>query len=76
MNQIINSSESTVDPLEIGSSVSNLGFDEFSVGDSSVVNTTVGVGDAGEVGDGCGEILFLLIVLFSKFGFFVINGGS
>jgi len=44
-NEVIDCLESTSDPLEIGSSISDLSLNILSVGDSSVIDTTVGVGN-------------------------------
>jgi hypothetical protein len=49
LNQIVNGVKSASDPFKVGSGVSNLALDEFSLSNSLVINTTVGGGDTSEV---------------------------
>ena len=62
-SKLVDGVEPAGDPLEVGGGVGDLGLDELPVGDGVVVDPAVGVGDAGEVADGGGEVFFLLIVL-------------
>lgn len=54
--------ESVVDEIDIVGGVNDLLLNKFSVGNSSIVDTTVGVHDGGEVTDSLGEGGFGFIV--------------
>merc|ERR1739848_293257 len=54
--------ESVVDEINVVGGVDNFLFNELSVGDGSIVDTSVGVHDGGEVTNSFGEGSFSLIV--------------
>jgi hypothetical protein len=54
--------ESVVDEVDVVGGVNHLLLDELSVGNSSIIDTSVGVHDGGEVTDSLGESGFGLIV--------------
>lgn len=60
--------ESVVDEIDVVLGVDHLLLNEFSVGNSSIVDTTVGVHDGGEVTNSLGECSFGFIVSNIKGG--------
>jgi len=61
-NESINLSKSVVDEINVVSGVDNFLFNKFSVSNSSIIDTSVGVHDGGEVTNSFGESGFSFIM--------------
>jgi len=60
--------ESVVDEIDVVSGVDNFLFNEFSVGDGSIIDTSVGVHDGGKVTNSLGELSFGFVMSGVKGG--------
>ena len=70
-NESINFVESVVDVLKIVMSVNDFFFDKFSVGDGSIVNTSVSVHDGCEITNFFTTSVFFVVVLNFKVSSFI-----